>query len=106
MSNQNDRRVTENGEKSPPGLYQPVYKTKRENDEPLAVAIPMAVAAVSGRAQADFPPLYNAVDPDQLDALIDSLCGTESGAVRFSYAGYLIEIEGTGDLTLWTRPNH
>lgn len=106
MSNQNDGRVTGHRESPPADLYQPIYQTTREDDEPLAVAIPMAVAAVSGREQTEFPPLYNAVDPDQLNALIDSLRDTEAGAVRFSYAGYLIEIEGTGELTLWTETHH
>lgn len=49
------------------------YHTTIDETESLTVAIPMAVATVSGREPEDFPPLYDAIDPDQLNGTIASL---------------------------------
>lgn len=45
------------------------------------------------KAPEDLPRLYDRVDPDALETLIDQM---DDGMVRFDYAGYEIIIESTG----------
>lgn len=54
------------------------------------------VTLVANRADADplrLPPLYEAIDPDALDAFVR---GVPDGEVRFRYVGYVITVESTG----------
>ncbi|WP_255198456.1 HalOD1 output domain-containing protein [Halorarius litoreus] len=44
------------------------------------------------------PPLYDAVDPDALDALLGRHGATPT--VRFSYSGYDVMIDGSGAVRL------
>lgn len=49
------------------------------------------------------PPLYEAVDPDALDALFVDAAGRwtrPSGRVEFSFCGYLVEVRGDGRITV------
>ena len=60
------------------------------------------VDAVATRAGVDpaslSPPLYDAIDPDALDALVESdPKGRQSPpTVRFHYAGYAVTVDGDG----------
>lgn len=81
-----------------------VYQTTTSEHEPLAGAVSTAVADVS-RAEGEPPPLSECIDTDRLEALVDSLRDTNSGAVRFHYANFRVEIQSSGELTLWPRIN-
>ena len=54
----------------------------------------MAVAAVSGSPTAALEPLYEAIDPDALDRVID---GDPGGTTRltFSYDGATVTVDST-----------
>lgn len=45
----------------------------------------------------DLPPLYDAVDPDSLNAFVAQL---HSGTVDFGYAGYDVSVDSDGVVTL------
>lgn len=46
----------------------------------------------TGRDQLNLPPIYHSVDPDAIDALMES--GSESLMISFTHAGYDISIAG------------
>jgi len=48
------------------------------------------------------PPLYDAVDPEALDTLIERM---SSGEVEFVYAGHDVTVESDGTITLEERPD-
>lgn len=71
-----------------------------------------AVAAASGRSlvRSDdrgepLEPLYHAVDPDALDALIASMPGDTpaSGRIEFTYGGYHVVVDGAGRVEVRER---
>ncbi len=49
----------------------------------------------------ELPPLYDAVDPDALNAVA---AGLSEGQVKFPYAGYDVTVYGDGTVTLEERP--
>lgn len=60
------------------------------SDLPVTTAVVEAVSSTSGTPEFDLPPVYDAIDPDALDALFDGR-GT-SGHVTFRYAGYEVTV--------------
>lgn len=49
------------------------------------------------------PPLYAAIDPEALDAIVDSAdCDL---SIEFSYQGYTIQVDGSGDVTIADAPS-
>ena len=61
--------------------------------EPISIRILMALERAAGTSSLDFEqPLYEAVDPDALDALFRD--GTFDGRVSFTYLGRRIVVEG------------
>lgn len=97
--------LTEQKKRTPLNQRKSVYQTTIGEDEPLADAIRMAVAAVS-REQEELPPLSEYIDIDRLETLVDSFRDAKSGSVRFFYAHYRVEIQWSGELTLWPQSNH
>lgn len=64
-----------------------------------------AVAQANGVDQTDLPPLYAAVDPDALDALVmgweqGTTPGQSSLEVHFRYAGRNVVVRENGDIHL------
>jgi len=54
-----------------------------------------AVSRLKGVAPTELSPqLYQAIDPDALDALLE----TDSAQITFTYAGYRVTVEGNGDI--------
>ena len=45
------------------------------------------------------PPLYSVVDPEALDAVIESL-GGRAGWIEFDYRGYQVTINGAGGVSV------
>jgi hypothetical protein len=74
-----------------------------ENRRPFdadATASEAVVAAVADRAgvdRTDLPPLFEAVDPDALDALF---ADRRPGRVAFEYAGYEVTVCGRDQLAV------
>lgn len=58
------------------------------------------VAGATGRDAVTLPPLYDAVDPDALDALVD---GSSDVQISFVYAGYEVTVESDQRITLEER---
>ena len=58
-------------------------------------AVVSAVAEAEDVDPVELPPLYNAIDPDALNALVTSDSSTVS-TVTFQYAGYAVVVRGEG----------
>lgn len=67
---------------------------------PVSERVIHAVADETGTDPLDLPPLYETIDPDALDALIDSL---SDGELTFRYTGCAVTIESTGAIELDER---
>ncbi len=90
-------------------MGEPAVRRRLEPGESVSVAVVEAVATASGRSPvpdgsgADpLPPLYDAVEPDAIDALF----GADSqfdGCLRFTYGGYRVVLEGDGTITVAAR---
>lgn len=63
-------------------------------DPPPSTAIVEAVSASADRSAVSLPPLYEAVDPDALDALFAD--SQTFGAVTFEYAGHDVTVRADG----------
>ncbi|OVE85225.1 HalOD1 output domain-containing protein [Natronolimnobius baerhuensis] len=61
----------------------------------LSVAVITAVANRQGCDPSDLPPLYDAIDPDALDAVFDSTRadGARQGRLSFTYDGHEVVID-------------
>lgn len=60
------------------------------------------VAATADTDVLNLPPLYDAVDPDALDALVS---GMTEGAVSFTYAGHEVTVTSDETVTVDTLPS-
>ena len=72
----------------------------RTHIESDATASEAVVATVADRADADptdLPPLYDAIDPDALDAIFRD---GRPGRVSFEYAGYEVTVCGRDQVTV------
>ena len=56
-----------------------------------------ATAASTGTSLVELTPLYEFVDPDALDELVQSL---ERGAIRFDYEGCQVRVESDGTVEI------
>ncbi|RQH02669.1 hypothetical protein EA472_05060 [Natrarchaeobius oligotrophus] len=63
----------------------------------MTTSVVERVAAASDRSVTQLPPLYDVIDPDALEALVES---TRTHSTRlttlFSYAGFRIAVDETG----------
>ena len=58
------------------------------------------VAEASDVDPCELPPLYNVVDTDALETLIDADPETEEVRVSFDYGGYRVSVTGSGAVSL------
>jgi len=65
-------------------------------NESVSERVVQAVATTSNADPLELPPLYDAVDPDALDALVT---GIADGKVTFTYAGYEVTLTSDGAVT-------
>lgn len=73
-------------------------ETTLAGDVSASEVILRTIAAVEGADPTDLtPPLYSVVDPEALDAVVESLGGTP-GWVEFGYRGYQVTVDGAGDV--------
>ena len=59
------------------------------------------VAAAIDRDPLELPPLYDCVDADALDSLVEEMT---DGAVTFTYVGHDVTVRSTGEVLLDERP--
>ena len=75
-------------------------------EQSLSEAVLEAVATATDVDQItladEFGPLYHAIDPSALDSLFRDRCETDRavGSVTFEYAGFLVSVDRTGQVTL------
>lgn len=67
------------------------------DEESVSVRVIERVAAHAGDDSLDLPPLYDAVDPDALDALVATMA---EGTVSFAYAGNEVSVDSAGTVSL------
>ena len=88
-----------------PETAEPTYVTTFDPDagEPASEAVVAAVAAVSGAPTVDLEPLYEVLDPDALDSLIEHARRTDAGTheLQFAYAGYDVGVRSDGRIQLY-----
>lgn len=60
-------------------------------------AVVSTVAEVTNTDVADLTVLYDTVDPDKLDAVLDHM---DDGRVEFDYHGFRVSLEATGNGTV------
>lgn len=68
--------------------------------ESVSVAVVEAVAVLSDEAPTELPPLYDAIDPDALNAIVtDGASTSRQGRVdvTFPFNDYLVNISSAGD---------
>lgn len=78
-----------------------------DTSESTSTAVVEAIAEHAGVDPADLElPLYEAIDPDALDALFSPPEGSRrpvSGRISFVYGGYDVEVTGEGEVTVTDR---
>lgn len=68
-----------------------------DGEEPVSTTVVRSLGAITNTAPEEVPPLYDSVDPDALDRLIDDGADVR---VRFEHVGYRITVTGTGEVRL------
>ena len=69
-------------------------------ETPVSVKVVRRVAAVTDQEVAQLPPLYDAVDPEALDSLLESVANPSSLEIRITYAGRRVIIDGRGAVSV------
>jgi len=59
--------------------------------------IPTQIAEKRDTDVVDLPPLYNTIDPEKLDAVIQSL---DDGKVSFTYADFDVTVTSEGEVAI------
>jgi hypothetical protein len=77
-------------------------------DESVTETVVEAVAEETGRDPFDLPPLYEAVDADALNRLVDRIRGDRGSnlTVSFVVAGCTVEVAGAGEVRVEQRREH
>ena len=88
-----------------PETAEPTYVATFDPDagEPASEAVVSAVAALSGTSPVELEPLYEAVDPDALDSLVDHARRADAGdhELWFRYAGYDVGVRSDGRVQVY-----
>lgn len=72
-----------------------------DRSEPLGQTVVEAVARAEGVDPLDLPvPLYDAIDPDALDALFQSGDAGVDGYIEFVYYGYEVTVTADGGVAV------
>lgn len=72
-------------------------RTHIESDATASEAVVATVADRAGADPIDLPPLYDAIDPDALDAIFRD---GRPGRVSFEYVGYEVTVCGRDQVTV------
>jgi hypothetical protein len=65
-----------------------------------SIAVVAAVAAETGSAPTEVPPLFSAVDSEALDSLFRSWDTGSTDSVDFTFAGFAVTVYATGEVAL------
>lgn len=65
--------------------------------ETAAEAVIQTVAETTDTDPLELPPLYETIDPDALDALIEDM---QAGSISFTYTGREITVHSDGTVTI------
>lgn len=63
-------------------------------------AVLNTVAERTGTDVLELPPIYDAIDPDALEAVLGHANGGGDCRVEFSYHGYQVTVTGAGEVSL------
>jgi len=77
-------------------------RAETNGDVPIDARVAEAVAEAKGVDALDLDPIYGVIDPDALDAVVQSM-GSE-GSVAFEYEGFSVTVTGDGRIDV-TRPS-
>lgn len=81
----------------------PMNVTRKQFDwtetQPSA-AVTEHISAMTGREQTDFAPLYETIDPEALDSLVDSSDRSTPVSISFEYAGHSVTVRSDGELVI------
>jgi hypothetical protein len=75
------------------------YTTWNPNEDSPSTILPIVLASLTNTSTAGLPPLYDYVDGEALDKLLQGSYGGEA-AVEFEYESYYIRITSAGDITI------
>ena len=70
------------------------------SNQTTSVRVIRTVADTTDRDASELPPLYGAVDPDALDALVE---GMADGEITFTYAGQHVTVTSSGHISCEDR---
>lgn len=65
-------------------------------DHPMTISIVEHVAATTGRDAVRLPPIYECIDPDAVESLVESAENASALALRFTYADRIVTVDGSG----------
>jgi len=65
-----------------------------------SAAVTEYISAMTGREQTDFAPLYETIDPEALDSLVDSSDRSTPVSISFEYAGHSVTVRSDGELVV------
>ena len=72
-------------------------------DSAASLSIIERIATLEETDPITLPPLYDAIDPEALDSVVDSSTASDSrspATVRFSYCGYDVLVRRDGEITI------
>ena len=90
------------------------YITSKEDAQPVSQAVLEAIAELSSRAvvptessegdaSTPLPPLYEAVNPDALNAICQSATGETEVTISFTYCGYEVSVKNGEQILIFER---
>lgn len=83
--------------RSPSGGHPSTLRFSWTDGDSPSLAVVRAVARLDGRNPVDLPPLFEALDPDSLNAMLEHARRYDTDwTLRFQYAGYEVDLEATG----------
>lgn len=66
-----------------------------DSDDPASQRVLARVAELENADPVELEPLYDAIDPEALDRIVDSI---EDGSVQFDYHGYTVTVFHDGSV--------
>lgn len=80
------------------------FITEQSDDVSIGSRIVMAVADTLGIEPLDMEPLYETVDPDALESIVDSTKQVDGSGlgITFELEGCTVEVEGSGAIEVTT----
>ena len=75
------------------------YTTRdSDRDVELSTVIATTVADAAGVDPLELDPLYDVVDPEVLETLLETPSVSPESSITFTYAGFEVRVEGEGDV--------